>query len=157
MKDRSWILIYILTAIVCAMILSLFLLIYFWIGKPIIGGTTHPPAIAIHQRIVEGGWILTINEIRGGTEATKNPKNILFSLEGSNNSLERGYLESIKLTPSPGYNITWVDEDMDNVVSVGDKILLPKNGGNFGHLEKGFVFKLLFVQTGGTLCEIILE
>lgn len=152
---KSHIILYSIVGMICAG--SLLLIPYLYMCPGHMGGTP-TPTISFIQTISDQGWEITITDMYTGN--VSNPARFDYCLLKSKEDsevLETSSLESIRGTPSPGYNIMWVDMDEDNMVSIGDKIAIPKSGGSLGAAQKGFVFVLLLVDTGGKVGEIVLE
>ncbi|MDI6916314.1 MAG: hypothetical protein QMC80_00780 [Thermoplasmatales archaeon] len=114
------------------------------------------------------GWTITITDIieyRGSTMLHHNitipPEQITYRLDGYRPDGSRGLLDprspdvtgeklvwknitEIKGEPSIPYNITWNDNDHNDLLSVGDIFFISATGGADGKVENGFGFGLTY-------------
>lgn len=77
------------------------------------------------------------------------------TVEGNYTLLETGRLSEIHGSPSEGYNVTWLDNDNNNLLSKGDEFIISKSGGNEGKAMQGDRFLLVTergVFEGFSLC-----
>lgn|GEM_PF-2982378 len=105
-----------------------------------------PPFIYLDKQEDDNYWNITVREI--GWWKTEpyysmqkdylrlsNTKYAVFP-NNMSGSLEYGPLSNITDKPS-GYNITFLDNDHDNMVSVNDTIRVSKSGGTKGTIKTG--------------------
>lgn len=114
-----------------------------------------PPYIFLGKQEDDNYWNLTVGEIVWPPPQISLPKdcvrlsNIYYVAFPHNNSisLDYGLLSNITDKPS-GYNITFLDNDHDNMVSVNDTIRISKNGGSKGTIKTGDRIELICSMTG---------
>lgn len=122
------------------------------------GGDGSPPQVTFNQTVADDGWYLTVNWINDGGvsgERVWRQSNVIYNLVCKElpTFRENGTLESIKNDPS-GYNITWLDKDSNNKLSLGDVIFISNTGGLNGEVEGGDIFKFRIIVENKSITEV---
>jgi len=109
-----------------------------------------PPFIWLTKQEDDNYWNLTVREIVWPPPPLSLPKdcvrlsNIEYVILRNGTALDRGPLSNITDKPSD-YNITFLDNDHDNMVSVNDTIRISKSGGVKGTIKTGDRISLYYL------------
>ena len=114
------------------------------------------------------GWVINVTDIVESNRdhnVTLPPNEVTYKL--TNRSLylvdpsppqsgeEKTYvwknITEIKGKSSIPYNITWNDNDYNDLLSVGDTFFISSAGGNAGKAETGYKFELVFWGCGNRI------
>ena len=139
MKKTSYVALAIFVSVLC-ILLGFVIKIYIegFVPEP----PSPTPSVVFNHTTTDDAWILTMSN-ESWTDCLKD-RDITYRLFNVNMSmkLEEGDLQSIKGNAS-GYNITWLDKDDNNFMSIGDEVHISKAGGADGKAETGYKFLLL--------------
>ncbi|MEW6069934.1 MAG: hypothetical protein AB1485_04895 [Candidatus Thermoplasmatota archaeon] len=122
--------------------------------------------ISMNVEKSDAGWTITITDIvekrhsREYHNITLRPEEVIFRLDGERADGSFGLVDprppdlggefawknitEIRGKPSIPYNITWNDNNNDNLLSVGDTFFINSTGGSDGKAKTGFEFGLIY-------------
>ena len=127
-------------------------LIYDWMTGAVFNHR-HLPVCSLNITQNESFWIVTVTGVSAESPEDLKETEIEYVLYCKNGTVESASLKEINEKPSPGYNVTWLDKDKNNMLSEGDVFLISKSGGTLGGAEAGDTFVLVYVYTGGALTQ----
>jgi len=118
---------------------------------------TPPPTYYCELNVTENStaWTLKVSNLKSD-EGLSIPL-VSYQLEDGHTYelLEYGFLYQISDSPSPGYNITFVDNDQNNRFNNGDFFVIQKAGGIDGAVNSSDYFHLEFEDQSTPLTKIM--
>jgi len=137
--------------IVIIAIVSLSIANYIYIDQPISPGCPPtPPYFILTTTENETCWRITVTNVSlGDTDIDSLPGGevgYLLLREGNytDYTLEHKQLSQIDGSASDGYNVMWLDNDNNNLLSKGDAFIISKSGGSQGKAMPGDRFMLMY-------------
>lgn len=122
-------------------------------------GPLSPPIIHFSQNVTEECWTLTVDRV--GPEARSNyyycDDNQYALSNKSGTFFYDGNVSDIRNKPDLEYNITWLDNNNDYKISIGDNFIISKNGGSSGKAERDNVFRILNKPYSSIIGDILLQ
>lgn len=107
-----------------------------WFKPSMAGPHFTPPAITLSKEEDDNYWNLTVREIWWDPFQPSLQNVWYYHTDRNWTRSENGLLSNITDKPS-GYNVTFLDNDRDNTVSVNDTIRISRSGGPKGAIKTG--------------------
>lgn len=126
------------TIIIIVVLLFLFVSVYLYLLVPVYSPPrTLTPRVILSVESEEDVWEISVDGIEEGRSLSSLSIEDVGTLVWGSDSEEFVYLADIRDTWCDDWGIIWHDIDDDGMLSVGDTIVISKEGGEAGRLQPG--------------------